>query len=179
MADQARLADDRGLRYPETAGWFVVNARESVWWRSDDFGATCFFEGREEAAFPEVGIRIRTLWPGQPNGMYHSEQAQEDFLVLFGECLVLIEGEERRLQAWDFVHCPPGTEHIFVGAGEGPCVILMVGARHAEEVFRYPVSELAQRHGAGVDTETADPDQAYARFAEGTYGPMPDGALPD
>jgi uncharacterized cupin superfamily protein len=179
MPDEARLAEEGGLRYPETAGWFVVNARESVWWRSDDFGATCFFEGRDEAAFPELGVRLRVLWPGQPNAMYHGENTQEDFLVVAGECLLLIEGGERRLKAWDFIHCPPWTDHIFVGAGEGPCVILMVGARRSDEEFRYPASELAQKHGAGVEVETTDPDAAYARFSEGTFGPMPDGVLPE
>ena len=96
---------------------------------------------RRRARFPQVGIRLKALWPGEPNGMYHSEEAQEDFLVLAGECLLLIEGEERPLRAWDFVHCPAGTEHIFIGAGDGPCLILMVGARGDEVPIRYPVSE--------------------------------------
>jgi uncharacterized cupin superfamily protein len=98
--------------------------------------------------------------------MYHGEEAQEDFLVLSGECLLLIEGQERRLQAWDFVHCPPWTEHIFVGAGDQPCLIVMTGARRKGRGLRYPVSELALRHGAGVETETSDPREAYARFSE-------------
>ena len=94
------------------------------------------------------------LQPGQPNGMYHSETEQEDFLVLAGECLLLVEGEERPLRAWDFVHCPPGTEHIFVGAGDRPCVIFMAGARSEGRSIVYPRNELALRHGAGVETET-------------------------
>jgi uncharacterized cupin superfamily protein len=122
--------------------------------------------------FSELGIRLHVLPPGQPNGLYHSENKQEDFLVLSGECLLLVEGEERRLRAWDFVHTPAGTEHIFVGAGDGPCAILMVGARSGEEwKVRYPVSEFASRHGASVDEETSDPDQAYAgRFEESRRG---------
>jgi uncharacterized cupin superfamily protein len=98
--------------------------------------------------------------------MYHAESSQEDFLVLSGECLLLVEGQERRLKAWDFVHCPPETEHIFVAAGARPCVIVMVGARPEGQSVRYPVSELARKHGAGVETETTDPREAYAGFGE-------------
>jgi uncharacterized cupin superfamily protein len=101
---------------------------------------------------------------GQPNCMYHAESEQEGFLVLHGECLLLVEGQERRLRAWDFVHCPPWTEHVFVGTGDGPCAILMVGARCAGGALRYPASELAQRHSAGVEVETTDGDEAYARY---------------
>jgi uncharacterized cupin superfamily protein len=97
--------------------------------------------------------------------MYHSED-QEDFLVLAGECLLLVEGEERRLRAWDFVHCPGGTEHIFVGAGGGPCVIFMTGGRTRERETVYAVSEVARRHGAGVESETTESSEAYARFPE-------------
>jgi uncharacterized cupin superfamily protein len=176
MPDEARLIEGDGGLVPSGDGWFVVNAADAPWWRHEKFGASCYFEGESE--FPEVGVGVKVLWPGQPNGMYNSEQAQEDFLVLSGESLLLIEGEERPLQAWDFVHCPPGTDHIFVGAGDGPCLIVMVGARHGEEAIRYPVSELALRHGAGVEEETTVPDEAYGRFSEGETGPMPDGALP-
>ena len=133
------------------------------------------FEG--ETRFPDYGIGLQVLWPGQPNGMYHSESVQEDFLVVAGECLLLIEGEERRLRAWDFVHCPDGTEHIFVGAGSGPCVIVMAGSR-AEHTIRYPVSELAGRHGASVEVETGVPKEAYARFPPHEAAPAPDGVLP-
>jgi uncharacterized cupin superfamily protein len=174
--NEAPLVDRAGGLEPEAEGWFTVNAADAPWWRSDDFGASCDFEGTSD--FAQIGVRMKTLWPGQPNGMYHSEQAQEDFLVLAGECLLLVEGEERTLKAWDFVHCPAGTEHIFVGAGEQPCAIVMLGSRGREERIRYPVSELARMHGASVETETADPAEAYAPFAEGTTGPMPDGALP-
>ena len=100
--------------------------------------------------------------------MYHGEDAQEDFLVLSGECLLIVEGQERLLKAWDFVHCPPWTEHIFVGAGEGPCVVVGVGARRKGRGIVYPANETASRHGAGVDEETSDPRVAYARFGEDT-----------
>ena len=166
MAQEAKLVETEGGLEPEGEGWFVVNVRDAAWWRQRDvFGAACRFENHESAPFPELGINLRVLQPGQPNCMYHSESVQEDFLVLSGECLLLIEGQERPLKAWNFVHCPPWTEHVFVGAGSGPCVILMVGARRPDEEVLYPVSELARKHGAGVETQTNKPSEAYARFA--------------
>ena len=174
MVEEARLeALDTGLA-PVTDGWFVVNVRKAAWLANDAFGARCVFEGdtpvlrgRPDLAvhpFADVGFALKVVAPGQPSGMYHAESNQEDFLVLAGECLLLVEGEERSLQAWDFVHCPPGTEHIFVGAGEGPCVIFMAGGRTREKSIVYPRSELARRHGAGVETETSSPSEAYAPF---------------
>ncbi len=175
MPDQSRLEQtDNGL-VPSGDGWFVVNATDTPWWQSVYFGASTSFEGEPE--FPEYGLNIHVLRPGQPNGLYHRESVQEDFLVVSGECLALIEGEERRLKAWDFVHCPAGTDHIFVGAGEGPCVIVMAGSR-APATITYPVSELAQRHGASTHAETNVPREAYAPFDRGGVGPMPNGALP-
>jgi uncharacterized cupin superfamily protein len=146
------------------ADWFTVNVRDARWRTHETFGSSCRFE-TPDAPFPQLGINIRVLQPGQPNCLYHSESLQEDFLVLHGECLLLVEGEERRLGPWDFVHCLPGTEHVFVGAGNGPCVILMVGARDPDERLLYPVSELAARHGASAEAETTSPEEAYARFA--------------
>jgi uncharacterized cupin superfamily protein len=145
-------------------GWYVVNAREVPWFE----GELGFFGELEpeDLPFDQVGIQLGMVRPGEATGMYHGEDAQEDFLVLAGECLLLIEGEERHLRQWDFVHCPPWTEHIFVGAGDGPCLLLGVGARREGRGIRYPVSELALTHGAGVEEETTEPRQAYARFAE-------------
>jgi hypothetical protein len=108
------------------------------------------------------------IWPGQPSGLYHAETNQEDFLVLAGECLLIAEGEERPLRTWDFVHCPPGTEHVFVGAGNGPCVIFMTGRRGSDKRIVYPHSELARRRGAGVGAETSSPSEAYAPFRTGS-----------
>ena len=171
MPDEARLEQTENGRVPSFDGWFVVNAADTPWWQSDYFGASTSHEGKLE--FPEYGMNIHVLWPGQPNGLYHRESVQEDFLVVSGECLVLIEGEERRLKAWDFVHCPAGTDHIFVGAGEGPCVVVAVGARKPGRGIRYPVNELALRYGAGVEQETTDAREAYARFAEDVPVPCP------
>jgi uncharacterized cupin superfamily protein len=179
MIEEARLGRQEGGLVPETAGWFLVNAREAQWWQSEEAGRYVRFEGKEAAKFTDYGVNIHVLAPGEPNCMYHGEDVQEDFLVLSGECLLLIEGQERRLKAWDFVHCPAWTEHVFVGAGEGPCAILMIGARKPDDSVRYPVSELALRHRAGVERETDDPREAYADWAEITPAAYRDGDLPD
>ena len=177
--NEARLEQTGAGLVPTEEGWFVMNVRDAFWATSERYGAVGMFDGPNEL-FSQVGYRIRVLLPGQPNGMYHHESSQEDFLVLAGECLLLVEGEERRLRAWDFVHCPGGTDHIFVGAGEGPCVIFMTGSREnwpeGEGLF-YPRSELALRHGAGVEADTADPSEAYAGGIP--WAPRaPDGELP-
>ncbi len=158
MVPEAPLKDEDGALVPQGDGWFVLNARDARWLEGE-YGAYTRFEGA--ARFPSLGINIGVLEPGQAACMYHGEDDQEDFLVLSGECLVLIEGQERPLKAWDFVHCPAWTEHVFVGAGRGPCAILAVGTRQGSGVI-YPVSELAQRHHAGVGQETRDPHEAYA-----------------
>ena len=160
---EAKLEDSGSGLVPASDGWFVVNVRDTEWWVSKAFGSGCGFEGREHA-FKELGINLSVVEPGQANCLYHSESQQEDFLVLAGECKLLVDGEERPLKAWDFVHCPAGVEHVFVGAGDGPCVILMTGARTPDEKLLYPVSELAAGHGASAEEETPDPKQAYARF---------------
>jgi uncharacterized cupin superfamily protein len=160
-----------GLK-PAGDGWFVVNARDAQWMYNDKFGAGVTFEGTPY--FAQYGINIQVVWPGQPNGYYHAEKDQESFLILAGECKLLIEGEERQLRPWDFVHCPPDTEHIFVGTGDGPCTFLAVGAR-VEDAIVYPVSELALRHSAGVTTETTKPDEAYAGCPETVPGAYKEG----
>jgi uncharacterized cupin superfamily protein len=176
MVPEAPLERTDSGVVPQGEGWFVVNGRKARWYDSD-FGPFTRFEG-EAARFQQIGINIGVLEPGQPSCKYHGEDNQEDFLVLSGECLLLVEGEERRLKAWDFVHCPPWTDHVFVGAGDGPCAILAVGARQSREIV-YPESELAQRHGAGVERETADPQEAYAAYGRPTETSYRDGWLPD
>ncbi len=165
MVREARLQATGGGLAPAEGGWFVLNAREARW-KTGHFGAYTRFEG-ENARFPSLGINIGVLEPGQPACFYHGENEQEDFLVLSGECLLLIEGEERHLRVWDFVHCPAWTEHVFVGAGDGPCTVLAMGTRLTDDVV-YAESELAQRHQAGVSRETRDPDEAYAGIPDDT-----------
>jgi uncharacterized cupin superfamily protein len=163
MVEEARLEETDGGLAPATEGWFVVNVRDGRWMTNDVLGDAFIVEG-DEAGFDQVGYTIGILQPGQAGGRYHHESDQEDFLVLAGECLLLIEEEERPLKAWDFVHCPPGTDHSFVGAGDGPCVIFMTGARGENKETVYPRSELAISHGAGVEKETSSPSEAYAPF---------------
>ena len=170
MVQEARLERTEYGLAPATDGWFAVNVRDAAWMTDDVFGDACVIEG-DAVAFPQVGYTLAVLRPGQPNGMYHREDDQEDFLVLSGECLLLVEGEERRLQAWDFVHCPAGTEHIFVGAGEAPCVIFMAGGRAHRGSAVYPRNATALRHGAGVEADTTESREAYAPFPKWKPGP--------
>jgi uncharacterized cupin superfamily protein len=175
MTDHARLTQTPGGLVPEGPGWFVLNAREARW-LTGAFGAYTRFEGEDR--FPRIGVNIGVLEPGQPACYYHGEDEQEDFLVLSGECLLLIDGEERPLRAWDFVHCPAWTEHVFVGAGDGPCALLAMGTRLTDSVI-YPASDLALRHGAGVTRETRDPATAYADLPDDVEIPYQPGWLPD
>jgi uncharacterized cupin superfamily protein len=180
MVDQARLAaTDSGLT-PASDGWFVVNVGEAAWLTNEAFGGRCVFEADvpvvrnrpelEPHRFADLGLTLAVLDPGKPSGLYHAESNQEDFLVLAGECLLLVEGEERPLRAWDFVHCPRGTEHVFVGRGTSPCVIFMAGARTGKKNTVYPDSRLARSHSAGVDAETSSAAQAYAPFPHWSSG---------
>ena len=172
MVEEARLEKLEAGLTPVTDGWFVVSIPDAAWVTNDVLGNACILEG-DDAPFSDIGYTIAVLQPGQSGGRYHREANQEDFLVLAGECVLLIEEEERRLKAWDFVHCPPNTAHGFVGAGEGPCVIFMTGARKGwpERGTVYLRSELAIRYGAGVEEETTSGAQAYAPFPKWQLGP--------
>jgi uncharacterized cupin superfamily protein len=185
VASQAELVStERGV-VPKGEGWFVLNARETQWWKREGRGALCEFEGAgfEGATdFAQFGINVTRLGPGEPMAMYHWEADQEDFLVLAGEALLIIEGEEHQLRRWDFVHCPPGAKHTIVGAGEAPCLILAVGARDRSTGSgwgAYTVDDAARKHGAGVEQETTDPATAYARFPRGELTGYRAGWLPD
>lgn len=175
MVLEASLEDVGSGLAPLSNGWFVVNVRDAAWLTNDAFGNRCVFEADTPVLRrrPDLSSRgsqrsdftLQVIRPGQPSGLYHAETNQEDFLVLAGECILVVEGEERRLKAWDFVHCPPGTAHVFVGAGVGLCVIFMTGARTEKKDTVYPRSDEARRHGAGVETETHSASEAYAPFA--------------
>jgi quercetin dioxygenase-like cupin family protein len=161
--DEAELEDAGSGLKPVTDGWFVVNVRDAEWWFAESRGARCAFEneyGRPPVEFDQLGINVTVLEPGQTT-LHHAEENQEAFLVLSGECVLIVEGEERRLRPWDFFHAPPWTEHAFAGAGEEPCVILMAGSRSGPGV-NYPASALAARYGASVAEDTSDWRKAYA-----------------
>lgn len=162
---EARLAKAKGGLIPEERGWFVVNAAEARWKDTGPFGVYCPFEGKRP--FLQLGFNISVLQPGQSLGRYHFEPGhEEDFLVLDGECILVVEELERPLVRWDFFHCPPGVAHMIVGSGDGPSIVLSVGTRgHGKGVSGgvvYPVSKVAARHGVSVDRETDDPLDAYA-----------------
>ncbi|HEY7148738.1 MAG TPA: cupin domain-containing protein [Gaiellaceae bacterium] len=174
MSEEARLERARSGLVPVSDGWFVLNVRDAAWLSNEAFGRRVAFEATGPAVrgrpdleghmFEQIGINLAFLSPGKPSGLYHADSRQEDFLVLSGECIAIVEEEERRLRAWDFLHCPPGTRHVFVGVGNEPCAILMVGARTGERNVVYPRSEAALAHGAGVATETSSANDAYAPF---------------
>lgn len=166
MIEEARLEAVASGLAPVSPGWFVVNAGEAAWVANERFGGVCIFESDDfvlrgrpdlsEYVKPGAGFTLRVVAPGQPTGRYHAESVEEDFLVLMGECVLIVEDEERPLRAWDFVHCPPGTAHTFVGAGDGPCVILGAGNRDFGDTFWrvYRRSEVALRYGAGLEADT-------------------------
>jgi uncharacterized cupin superfamily protein len=172
---EAQLKKTESGVIPQGDGWFVLNARDVSWIRSEERGQDTDFEGSQD--WKQLGFRIQVLSPGQ-RGLYHGECAQEDFLVVAGECVLVIEGEERRLNTWDFVHCPPWTHHVFVGDGRGPCVIVMTGSRAGGFDVVYPVNEVAAKHGASVLEETSKPAEAHANFGPEERSAYREGWLP-
>src|SRR5947209_819115 len=179
---EARLDPTPEGLAPGEDGWFVLNARDARW-EDSPFGHFCVWEG-EASRFPQLGINVSVLEPGQSLGRYHLEPGhQEDFLVLSGTCVAIVEDEERELVPWDLLHCPPGVNHMIVGAGAGQAVVLSVGTRGNGEGVApgvvYPVSEVAARHGVSVERETDDPSEAYADVpgpAPTEYGGWLDGS---
>ena len=159
--EEARFRETEHGLVPEGDGWFIVNARDIAWETVPGSGTWCSFEAPDDDG-REIGVGVHVVQPGERTGLYHAEDTQEGFLVLEGECLLIVESQERRLQQWDYFHCPNGTAHITVGAGDGPCAILMLGSRRPGRPITYPVNELAARHGASVAQETDSAREAYA-----------------
>jgi uncharacterized cupin superfamily protein len=179
--DEATLDRTEHGLVPQGSGWFTLNMRDAAWRAADGRGAFCNLEGDQD--FAQLGFNPFVLQPGDPMSMYHWEADKEDFLVVAGEALLIVEGEERPLRTWDFVHCPPGAKHTVVGAGDGPCVVIAIGAR-VDSVDNpdwggYTVDETALRHGAGVDEPTTDPDVAYSKVTHRQPTSYRDGWLPD
>jgi uncharacterized cupin superfamily protein len=162
VPEAATVATDEGL-VAAGEGWFVLNLLAAAWERKGEFGVRCRIEA-PDARFPRFGISMHVLEPGQPSALYHAEETQEGFLVLAGECRAIVEGRERELRRWDYLHCPPGTPHVIVGGGEEPCVILMVGAPRTASLdeMHYPENEVAARFGASVARSTHSSREAYA-----------------
>ena len=175
MIEEARLERVESGLAPVTPGWFVVNARDAAWTNNDATHGCCIFESDDfvlrgrpdlsEYVKPGAGFVLRVLRPGRPACMYHAESVQEDFLVLMGECVLIVEDQERHLRAWDFVHCPPGVAHTFVGAGDGPCVLVCAGNRDLDDDTFWRVarrSDVARRYGASVEADTTSDAEAGA-----------------
>ena len=165
MVPEADLKETEHGLVPTGDGWYVLNARDSRWYHVDGRGAFCDLEGEQD--FPQVGVNVQVLLPGQPMAMYHWEVDQEDFLVVSGEALLIVEGEERALHAWDFFHCATLTKHTIVGAGDGPCIVVAIGARANQDGpgwGGYTVDETAARHAVSVDEDTNEPEKAYASW---------------
>ena len=160
--DEAKLDDTPYGRNPAEEGWFVLNLADALAVRNEAKGGATYPLEPQEGGYADFGVNVHVVWPGEPSALYHSEGAREAFLVLSGECTLVVEDQERPLRQWDFFHCPAGTNHIFVGAGNGPCAILMIGARPEVEELHYPVSEVAAKYGASVEQETRSGDDAYA-----------------
>ena len=167
MVTEARLERVASGLAPVTPGWFVVNAADAAWVHNECYGGVCIFEsdgvvlqGRPDLTRyekPEAGFTIRVVPPGHTGMLYHAESVQEDFLVLAGECVMIIEDQERRLRAWDFVHCPPMTAHAYVATEAGPCVILAAGNRRDDLAVVHPRSEVALRYDASTEVDMTEP----------------------
>jgi uncharacterized cupin superfamily protein len=163
---EAKLVETEVGRVPEGEGWFVVNLRDAAWQTTEGGGTWVAFEA---AGVPnQIGVGAHVLPPGETTGFYHREGNQEGFLVLSGECLVVVEGEERVLRQWDYFHCPPETGHIMIGGSEQPCVLFMFGNRLAHARTHYPVEPAAAKHGASV---AAPADTSFDAYGERTFRP--------
>ncbi len=185
MVPEAKLEETEVGLLPTTVGWFVLNARDTRWSDKPGQGFACSLTGVDEheaeTFFPMLGMAIRVVRPGEVSTTYHWETEQEDFLILHGEALLIVEGEERPVRQWDFVHCPPETKHAFVGAGDGPCVILCASSRQFQKDGPwgyYCFDEVAAKHNAASPEDTQDGTIAYARFPEPTWTRYRAGLLP-
>ena len=186
MTREAVLRETATGLVPASEGWFVMNVRDGRWFEKPGQGHSIPLTGSDahesETFFPMLGMAIRVFGSGEPSTTYHWETEQEDFLVLAGEGVLIVEGEERPVRQWDFVHCPPGVRHAFAGAGDEPCVLLCASSRQFQKDGpwgSYCVDEAASRHNASPPEETTDGEVAYARFAPAREVRYPGGLLPE
>jgi uncharacterized cupin superfamily protein len=185
VVPEAELEETEAGLLPKSKGWFIMNALETRWFDKPGQGhaasLTGYDEYEAETFFPMLGMSIRVAGPGEVTTTYHWETEQEDFLVLSGEGIAIIEGEERPLKQWDFVHCPPGAKHGFVG-GEPPLVLLCASSRQFQKDGPwgyYCFDETAAKHNAASPEDTQDGEIAYARFADSRKTRYPGGLLPE
>ena len=176
--DESEIESTPEGRVPVGGGWFILNLGEMAWETAAGFGTWRGFDLDPEA--PRMGLHIHVFQPGEANGYYHAEDAQEGFLVLSGECLAIVENEERRMRQWDYFHSPPGTEHITVGAGDGPCAILMFGSPDPSRAVSWIANEIAAKYGVSVERTTSVGSEVYRDPPEllRVRAPRPFGAPP-
>jgi quercetin dioxygenase-like cupin family protein len=120
MVPEAPLEQTEAGLVPADEGWFVLNARDARWRHREGRASLAFTgitEEEVETYFPQVGVNLVVLEPGEPMAIYHWEGDQEGFLLLVPKALLIVEGEERPLVQWDFVHCPAGTNHVISADG--------------------------------------------------------------
>jgi uncharacterized cupin superfamily protein len=184
VVPEAELTDKGVGLIPETVGWFVLNARDARWSDKPGQGFSVSLTGRDEyeaeTFFPMLGMSIRVARKGDVTTTYHWETEQENFLVLAGEGLAIIEGVERPLKQWDFVHCPPRAKHAFVGTSDEPFVLLCASSRQFQKDGPwgyYCFDETAAKHNAASPEDTQDGNIAYARFEEPRETRYPGGLL--
>ena len=184
MIEEARLEDRGEGLVVASQGWFVLNARDARWFDTPGWRHSLPLTGTDEyeaeTFFPMLGMALRVLEPGKPMSAYHWETEAEDFLVLAGTPLVIVEGQERMLRQWDFVHCPPGANHVFVGAGDGPSIVLAASSRQFQKDGPwgyYTADPVAADHGASPPETTQDGALAYRDFPEGRESRYQEGWL--
>lgn len=184
MVPEAKLEETGTGLVPATPGWFVLNARDARW-NARPGRQSVSFTGKTEwnadTYFPMLGANLAVIDPGEPNSMYHWETEAEAFLVLSGEALLIVEGQERPLRQWDFVHLPPKTEHVVVGAGDGPCIVLAMSSRENQAFGpygEYVANEVARRYGASPEETTQDGEEADAGWPESQPSRYREGWLP-
>ena len=184
MVPEAKLEPTEAGLVPAVPGWFVLNARDARW-HARPGRRSVSFTGKTEwdadTYFPMLGVNLAVIDPGEPNSMYHWETETEAFLVLSGEALLIVEGQERPLRQWDFVHLPPKTEHVVVGAGGGPCVVLAMSSREHQQFGpygEYVANEVARRYGASPGETTQDADEADGSWPESQPSRYREGWLP-
>ena len=184
MVPESKLEETEHGLVPKGEGWFVLNMRDAVWRDADGRGAVCVVldDFEDERQSEQLGVNPFVVRPGEPMAMYHWETDQEAFLVVSGEAVLIIEGEERQLRAWDFVHCPPNAKHVIIGAGSGPCLLIAVGTRERSaepDSLGFPVDEVAKRYGASVEEDTMDGGDAYASVPSREPTAYRDGWVPE
>ena len=171
---EAQIEDIADGHVPVDGGWFILNLGEMAWETVPGFGTWRGFDPPDaDPSQPGIGVHVHVLQPGEAPGYYHAEEAQEGFIVLSGECVAIVEGQERRMRRWDYLHSPPGTGHITVGAGDEPCAILMFGSPDPRRKVAWIADGTAARYGASVANTTGQAAEAYGTLPASVHGPAP------